>query len=98
MFFSSSSRLREALKMVGPKKPAKFLPKVLWFIIWDLMKTQTHLKKVEKIMDKKIRAIEKTIKKDTKKEEKELKQLEKADKKRDKVCDYGAKMMKKKKS
>jgi len=48
-------------------------------------------------MDKQIRNIEKTIKKDTKKEEKELKTLEKADKKRDKVCDYGQKMMKKKK-
>lgn len=47
-------------------------------------------------MDKKIKQIEKTIKKDTGKEEKELKQLEKADKKRDKVCEMGEKMMKKK--
>lgn len=44
-------------------------------------------------MDKKIHKIQK----DTKKLEKEEKSLLKADKKRDKVCDYGAKMMKKKK-
>ena len=48
-------------------------------------------------MDKQIRKIEKKIKKDTKGEEKELKHLEKEDKKRDKVCDYGKAMMKKKK-
>lgn len=44
-------------------------------------------------MDKQIRAIERT----NKKEGTALKKLESADKKRDKVCDYGAKMMKKKK-
>lgn len=44
-------------------------------------------------MDKKIRSIEKK----TKGVEKSLKHLETADKKRDKVCDYGKKMMKKKK-
>jgi hypothetical protein len=43
-------------------------------------------------MDKQIRKIEK----DTKKVGKELKSLESADKERDKVCDYGKKMMKKK--
>lgn len=48
-------------------------------------------------MDKQIRGIEKTIKKDTKREESKLKKLEKADKKRDKACDYGEKMLKKKK-
>lgn len=47
-------------------------------------------------MDKKIRAIEKKISKDTRSEEKSLKSLEKADKKRDKICDYGEKMLKKK--
>lgn len=51
----------------------------------------------EEIMDKKIKKIEKTVKKDSMKEEKELKGLAKADKKRDKVCDMGEKMMKKKK-
>ena len=44
-------------------------------------------------MDKKIKAIEKK----TKSLEKDEKALLKADKKRDKVCDYGKKMMKKKK-
>jgi hypothetical protein len=44
-------------------------------------------------MDKAIRKIEKGVKKS----EHELKDLEKADKKRDKICDYGEKMMKKKK-
>ena len=44
-------------------------------------------------MDKKI----KKIQKDTKHLEKEEKSLLKADKKRDKVCDLGKKMMKKKK-
>lgn len=44
-------------------------------------------------MDKKIRKIEK----ETKTVGKDLKKLEKEDKKRDKVCDYGEKMMKKKK-
>lgn len=44
-------------------------------------------------MDKKIRHIEK----ETKRVTKDLKSLEKADKKRDKVCDYGKKMMEKKK-
>lgn len=43
-------------------------------------------------MDKKI----KKIQKDTKKLEHEEKNLLKADKKRDKVCDYGEKMLKKK--
>jgi hypothetical protein len=49
-------------------------------------------------MDKQIRKIEKDVKKGAgkKKVGKELKGLEKADKKRDKVCDYGEKMMKKK--
>jgi hypothetical protein len=44
-------------------------------------------------MDKKIRKIEK----EDKKVGRDLKKLEAADKKRDKVCDYGKKMMKKKK-
>ena len=44
-------------------------------------------------MDKKIHKIQK----DTKKLQKEEKDLLKADKKRDKVCDYGEKMMKKRK-
>lgn len=44
-------------------------------------------------MDKKI----KKIQKHTKNLAKEEKELLKADQKRDKVCDYGAKMMKKKK-
>jgi len=44
-------------------------------------------------MDKQIRK----IKKETKKVGKDLSHLEKEDKKRDKVCDYGAKMIKKKK-
>jgi hypothetical protein len=44
-------------------------------------------------MDKQIRKIEK----ETKRVGKDLKSLEKADKKRDKVCDYGAKMLRKKK-
>ena len=43
-------------------------------------------------MDKKIRKTEKEVKKVSK----DLKSLEKADKKRDKVCDYGKEMMKKK--
>jgi hypothetical protein len=44
-------------------------------------------------MDAKIRKIEKEVKHTGK----DLKKLEKADKKRDKVCDYGEKMLKKKK-
>jgi len=44
-------------------------------------------------MDKQIRKIEK----ESKKVGKDLKNLEKADEKRDKVCDYGKEMMKKKK-
>ena len=44
-------------------------------------------------MDKAIRKIFS----ETKKVGKDLKSLEKADKKRDKVCDYGQKMMKRKK-
>jgi hypothetical protein len=44
-------------------------------------------------MDKKIKKMQKT----TKKLEKEEDQLLKADHARDKVCDYGKKMMKKKK-
>jgi hypothetical protein len=48
-------------------------------------------------MDRKIRAIEKTVAKhEDKKAGKELKQLEHMDKKRDKVCEMGKKMMKKK--
>ena len=45
------------------------------------------------LMDRQIRKIEK----ETAKTGKDLKKLEKMDKKRDKVCDYGAKMMKMKK-
>lgn len=44
-------------------------------------------------MDKQIRKIER----ETKKVGKDLKHLEAADKRRDKVCDYGAEMLKKKK-
>jgi hypothetical protein len=44
-------------------------------------------------MDKQIKKIEK----ENKKEGKDLKKLMNMDKKRDKVCDYGEKMMKKKK-
>jgi hypothetical protein len=48
-------------------------------------------------MDKKIRTVKAEVKKSAKKEEKDLSQLQKMDKKRDKVCDYGKKMMAKKK-
>lgn len=44
-------------------------------------------------MDKAIRKLEKI----NKKEGKGLKSLERADKKRDKICEYGAKMKRKKK-
>ena len=44
-------------------------------------------------MDKEIRDIQRL----NKKEGKKLKSLEKADKSRDKICDYGAKMLKKNK-
>jgi hypothetical protein len=47
-------------------------------------------------MDKLIRKIEKEVPKKGK-AEKDLKHLEKEDKKRDKICDYGKEMMKKKK-
>lgn len=47
-------------------------------------------------MDQKIKKIEKDVDKSEKKVKGELKDLEKEDKKRDKVCDYGKKMMKKK--
>ena len=47
-------------------------------------------------MDKLIRKIEKEVPKKGK-AHKDLKHLEKEDKKRDKVCEYGEKMMKKKK-
>ncbi len=48
-------------------------------------------------MDKKIKKIEKDVKHHKeKKAGHELKELEKMDHKRDKVCDYGKKMMKKK--
>ena len=43
-------------------------------------------------MDKEIRSIEKKVKSTSK----DLKKLESADKKRDKVCEYGEKAMKKK--
>jgi len=60
-------------------------------------KLYLELKELVYKMDKQIRKIEKTIKKDTKKEEKQLSELEKADKKRDKECEYGKKMLKKRK-
>jgi hypothetical protein len=46
-------------------------------------------------VDKKIRRIKSDVKKDASKEEKELKELEKLDKKRDKVCDIGKEVLKK---
>lgn len=54
-------------------------------------------KKEVEFVDKLIRSIEKKVEKDAKKEKKSLKSLEKADKKRDKTCEYGARMMKAKK-
>jgi len=48
-------------------------------------------------MDKAIRSIEKSVKKDAAKEGKKLKKLEAADKKRDKICDLGKEVMRKKK-
>jgi hypothetical protein len=48
-------------------------------------------------MDKKIRQVEKEIKKDSHKEESKLKELERMDKKRDKGCEMGKEVMKKKK-
>lgn len=55
------------------------------------------LKNMRKDMDKKIRSIGKKVKKDASQEEKQLKQLEKMDKKRDKVCELGKEMLKKRK-
>lgn len=54
------------------------------------MKRKKNITKVfDTKMDKAIKKIEKGIKKS----QKQLKSLEKADKKRDKVCDYGKKML-----
>jgi hypothetical protein len=64
---------------------------IFFFEIVDAMEKLE--KSMEEKMDKKIRKIEKGVKKS----ESELKDLEKADKKRDKVCEYGE-MMKKKKN
>ena len=54
-------------------------------------------KTTDELMDKKIKSIKKKIKKDSASEEKELGELQKMDKKRDKACDVGEKLMKKKK-
>jgi hypothetical protein len=60
-------------------------------ILSQLMEKFVNLQ--DTYMDKKIAKISK----ENKKEGKDLKSLAKADKKRDKVCDYGEKMMKAKK-
>lgn len=65
------------------------LRRILFFFAIDI----NYLTEEIRRMDKKIREIEKI----NKKEGTELKTLEKMDKKRDKVCDYGKEMMKKKK-
>lgn len=62
-----------------------------WIVLASFVALMVLIKGVT--MDKQIKKIEK----ETKKVEKDLKHLEKEDKKRDKVCDYGEKMMKKRK-
>ncbi len=62
----------------------------------ESIREMNEIYKREKAMDKIIRKIEKTVAKDTKKEEKQLKGLEKADKKRDKACDVGERVLKRK--
>lgn len=59
----------------------------------NLYGCEGHCQQKEDEMDKKI----KKLQKETKKLAKDESSLLKADKKRDKVCDYGEKMMKKKK-
>lgn len=76
-------KLKEALKILGNKKKASDAPYAFKLIIWELMKTQTHVKN----MDKKIKKIEKQVQQTSK----DLKSLGKMDKKRDKVCDLGKK-------
>ncbi len=78
------------------KRMAKYHPDIQIHVI-DKNWFEGKITVIGGLVDKKIRKIEKKIKKDTKGEEKELKQLEKMDKKRDKACDIGAEVLKKKK-
>ena len=74
----SHPKLRDAIRLTGMQMPLALTPKAIKLIVWELMKTQTQVKN----MDKQIRKIGKEVKKTGK----DLKSLEKADKKRDKVC------------
>lgn len=83
-------KLREAKKMVGPKKSIALFPKY-FKLLCDEIK---YLRKEVSKMDKQI----KKIQKDTRKLEKEEIALLKADKKQDKIVEVGKKAVKEKKS
>lgn len=58
----SHKRLRDAIYYTSMHMPAKYMPKAMKLIIWELMKTQTKLSKLErKLMDKKLHKVTKTI-------------------------------------
>lgn len=84
------ARLREVLRYVGPKKnPSKF-PFIMSNVIWELMKTQTKINKLEGKMDKlmhkvteKMKVAEKDIKRG--KKSAAVKVLKKAEKKNEKL-------------
>lgn len=81
----SIARLKEVISITGKGSIVANGPDAFKIICWELMKAHTAIKKVSDSMDKKIKKIER-----------EMKSLEKADKKRDKVCEMGKKVMKKK--
>lgn len=89
--------MREKVALVGVQnaerlKKKKDKQKAVGYLDQIEAGETTQLKCGKDLMDKQIRKIEKKVKGT----EKSLKSLEKADKKRDKVCDLGKKMMKKK--
>jgi hypothetical protein len=58
----SQERLREALKYLGPKKPVKEALQAMLILVWEMMKTQTKLNKIEEEMDKKMHKITESMK------------------------------------
>jgi hypothetical protein len=92
----SHPRLREALLRVKYNSLASDFPTAFKVVVWELMRTQTQLNKLEEKMDKQINKVKKDVEKnDNPKAKKDIGKLLKMDKKFDAKIDKCDKKMKK---
>ena len=56
-----TSRIRDAISRVGNNKKMKDFPPAFHMLCWELMKTQTRLKKLEQKMDKQINKVKRDV-------------------------------------